>query len=236
MKRLLLATVLIAAPAAAQDSLRRDVDAALATAPAGTRFGLLVVDEGGREVIAIDADKRFIPASNTKMFTTATAYATLGDLTRPDAAAGTRVRLEQGDVVLEGRGDAHMSGAADCTVDCLATLADAVAAKTTRVHDVVGDDSWFPDERWSPGMSWNNIPTRSGTGISALTLDDDEIALKVTPGALGRPPLVAMPGYYTLENRAVTVAGGKTDIGFDRAPKSPIQKFLKRSSILRFAW
>ncbi|MDO7844554.1 D-alanyl-D-alanine carboxypeptidase/D-alanyl-D-alanine endopeptidase [Sphingomonas immobilis] len=223
MKRLLLlATLLIASPAVAQDSLRRDVDTALATAPAGTRFGLLVVDDSGKEIVAIDPDKRFIPASNTKIFTTATAYASLGDLTHPDAAAGTRVRIEQGDAVLQGRGDARLSAAPDCTTDCLATLADAVAAKTRRVHDVVGDDSWFPDERWSPGMSWNNIPTRSGTGISALTLDDNEIALTVTPGTLGMPPRVTMPAYYALENRAVTVASGKTDIAFDRVPNGTV--------------
>ena len=52
---------------------------------------------------------------------------------------------------------------------------------------IVGDDSWFPDERWSPGMSWNNIPTRYGTGISALTVDDNEITASVAPGAVGAP-------------------------------------------------
>ena len=31
-----------------------------------------------------------------------------------------------------------MSSAADCTVDCLSTLADAVAARTRKVRNVVG--------------------------------------------------------------------------------------------------
>ena len=73
---------------------------------------------------------------------------------------------------LIGRGDARMSAAPDCKVDCLATLADAIAAKTRVVGDVLGDASWFPDQRWSPGMSWNNIQSRYGTGVSALTIDD----------------------------------------------------------------
>lgn len=67
-------------------------------------------------------------------------------------------------------------------------------------------------------MSWNNIPTRSGTGISALTLDDNEVAIHLTPGAPGTAPKVDGPGYYSFDNRVMTVAGGKTDVGYDRLP------------------
>lgn len=67
-------------------------------------------------------------------------------------------------------------------------------------------------------MSWNNIPTRSGTGISALTLDDNEIAIHLTPGAAGVAPKVDGPTYYSFDNRVATVVGGKTDIGYDRLP------------------
>ena len=197
-----------------QTPVSAGVAAVLASAPPGTRFGLLVVDENGREVVAVNPDQRFIPASNTKMFTTATTFDTIADLGRLDPTGGTGVRLEGGvpDVVIEGRGDARLSSAADCKADCLAELADAVAAKTRVVGSVIGDDSWYPDERWSPGMSWNNIPTRSGTGISALTLDDNELVATVTPGALGMPPKVDMPDYYTVENQATTAATGETRI------------------------
>jgi hypothetical protein len=89
-------------------TLTDKVTAVLATAPAGTRFGLVVVDENGREIVAINPDQRFIPASNTKMFTTATAFDSLSGLDQPDAAGGTGVRLERNggrgpDVVIEGR-------------------------------------------------------------------------------------------------------------------------------------
>ncbi|MDB5682107.1 MAG: penicillin-binding protein, partial [Sphingomonas bacterium] len=206
--------LVIAIPAPAQDAgLRGRVEAALAQAAAGTRFGLLVVDDQGREVIAINPDQRFIPASNTKMFTTAAAYATLPDMTGPDTTGGAAVRLEGRDVVLVGNGDARLSSADDCAVDCLATLADAVAARTHVVGTITGDDTLFPDERWSPGMSLNNIPTRSGTGISALTLDDNELVVMVAPDGK-----VSLPAYYTVENRVTVVPGTKSDIGFDRAP------------------
>jgi len=206
--------IAVAVPAPAQDAgLRSRVDAALAQAAAGTRFGLLVVDDQGREVIAIAPDQRFIPASNTKMFTTAAAYATLPDMTGPDAIGGAAVRMEGRDVVLIGNGDARLSSADDCTTDCLGALADAIAAKTKVVGDVIGDDTLFPDERWSPGMSWNNIPTRSGTGISALTLDDNELVVTVAPDGKAM-----LPAYYSVDNRVTVVPGAKSDIGFDRAP------------------
>lgn len=209
--------LVIAAPAAAQ-GLQQQVEAKLAEAATGTRFGLVVTDAEGREVVAVNPDGRFMPASNTKMFTTAAAYAALAGLDRPDAAGGAAVRLEGEDVILEGNGDARMSSADDCKVDCLAMLADAVAARTKRVRSVIGDDTLFPDQRWSPGMSWNNIPSRSGTGISALTLDDNELAVEVTPGAIGAPPrAVAVLPYYRIDNRAVTVAGAGSRLGYDRA-------------------
>jgi D-alanyl-D-alanine carboxypeptidase/D-alanyl-D-alanine-endopeptidase (penicillin-binding protein 4) len=216
----LLAALTVSAPATAQDKdLTTRVEATLAQlAGPGTRFGIVVVDDQGHDVVAINPDARFIPASNTKMFTTATALNTMDDLTQPDTTGGAAVRLDGRDVVLIGNGDARLSGADDCAVDCLTTLADAVAKKTRVVGDVIGDDTLLPDERWGPGMSWNNIPTRSGTGTSALTMDDNELPVTVTPGVVGTVPKVELPAYYTVDNRLMTVAGSKSSVEFDRAP------------------
>ena len=210
-----------------QQTLQQRVEAKLGEAGPGTRFGLVVATEDGRELVAIAPDARFIPASNTKMFSTAAAFATLEGVDGPDMTGGAAVRLEgEGrrapDVILVGHGDARLSSAPDCVSNCLAALADAVAAKTRVVRDVVGDDSLFPDQRWSPGMSWNNIPSRSGTAISALTLDDNELLLRVIPATLGKPPRLETGAYYTVENRAVTVASGATNIGVDRLPGSKL--------------
>ncbi|MFL6845834.1 MAG: D-alanyl-D-alanine carboxypeptidase/D-alanyl-D-alanine-endopeptidase [Allosphingosinicella sp.] len=220
----LLALALAPLPAGAQDArgLQQRVEARLREAGPGVRFGLVVAGEDGRPLVEIAPEGRFIPASNTKIFTTAATFATFANLDRPDPEAGTAVRLEGSDVILEGRGDARLSSGSDCTVDCLATLADAVAAKVRKVRDVIGDDVYFPDQRWSAGMSWNNIPTRSGTAASALTLDDNELAATVTPGAAGNPPAVELAPYYTIDNRAVTVTGGSTNLGVDRLPGSRI--------------
>ncbi|WP_067733880.1 D-alanyl-D-alanine carboxypeptidase/D-alanyl-D-alanine endopeptidase [Novosphingobium naphthalenivorans] len=211
-------------PATAQNAAVLDaVQRALADGPAGTRYGILVTTMEGKDLLAIAPDQRFIPASNTKMFTTVTAFSELPVL---DASAqGTGVRLEKAgrgaqDVVLMGHGDARLSGADDCTQDCLTTLADAVAARTRKVRNVIGDDTWFPDERWSPGMSWNNIQARYGTGISALTMDDNELTVTVAAGASGELAIIGAPGFYTIENAVRTVSGTESAIGVMRMPGS----------------
>ena len=220
----LAATLAFAAQAAlAQGTLQQRVEARLAQAATGTRFGLVVAADDGRELIAISPDDRFIPASNTKMFTTAAGMAFLPGIGQPDITGGAMIGLEGSgskvDVILTGSGDARLSSEAGCVTDCLAALADAVAAKTRHVRDIVGDDTLFPVQRWSPGMSWNNIPSGDGTGVSALTLDDNRIVLRITPAAPGERPSVEQPiPYFQVDNQAVTVASGKTDLEVTRLP------------------
>jgi D-alanyl-D-alanine carboxypeptidase/D-alanyl-D-alanine-endopeptidase (penicillin-binding protein 4) len=220
-----------ATPVAAQrhehSDLQQQVEAVFAAAGPGARFGLVVAGEDGRELVSIAPDQRFTPASNTKILTTAAAFTFLAGIDQPDTIGGASVRLDgQGartpDVVLKGYGDARLSSAADCVANCLAALADAVAAKTRIVRHVIGDASHFPDQRWSPGMSWNNIPTRSGTAIAALSLDDNEVALRIAPAKIGAAPSVQDYGYFQIENRALTVAAGPTSLAIDRLPGSNV--------------
>ncbi len=193
--------------------------------PPGTRLGLLVVDAEGRELVAERPDERFVPASNAKLFTAAAAFATL-DTAAPDAASGATVRIEGRDVVLAGHGDARLSSAPDCRVDCLAELARAVAARTRVVRDVIGDDTAFPDERWPAGMSWNNMAGRYGTAISALTVDDNVIAVTVTPGARdGAAATVTGDGYYRVESRVVT-GDARASLGATRLPGSDLLRVV----------
>ncbi|MDK2767348.1 MAG: D-alanyl-D-alanine carboxypeptidase/D-alanyl-D-alanine-endopeptidase [Sphingomonas sp.] len=217
-----LIALALAAPVRAQDAppLRDRVVAEFAKAPVGARFGLVVSDGNGREIMSIRPEERFIPASNTKIVTTAAAWWAMPDaMTAPDTTGGAAVRVEGKDVILTGRGDARLSSAADCVTNCLSQLANAIAAGIRRVRNITGDATLFPDERWSSGMSWNNIPSRSGTANSALSLDDNELVATLTPGTPGAAPKVDHLGYATIDNRVVTVAaGGKTDIAFDRLP------------------
>lgn len=214
MRRLFLSALLPLLAAAAAPG-NNPIERILAEAGPGTRIGMVVADEAGREIVAIRPDDRFVPASNTKMFTTAAA----ADLLGAAADGGAGVRLEGADVILVGRGDARLSSAPDCVVDCLVDLARAVAARTRVVRDVVGDDSAFPDERWPAGMSWNNMATRSGTAVSALTIDDNVVAITVRPD--GARAIVTGDGYYRIDPR-VTVGGGKAALDVVRMPASDL--------------
>lgn len=222
MRFLLAALALASAPALAQTP-PDPMSPILAEAGPGTRWGIVVADAEGREIVAINPEGRFMPASNTKLYTTAAA---LWAEAKGEGAelheSGATVRLEGGDVIITGRGDARLSAKPDCRTDCLAVLADAVAAKTRSVRDVVGDATFFPDQRWSPGMSWNNIPTSSGTGISALSVDDNEISAAVAPGAVGAAPEVVVLDYYRVENHARTVPGEGEALAYDRAPNGRV--------------
>lgn len=182
-------------------------------------MGLLVVDDKGAVLAQASADQRMVPASTTKLFTTAAALALLPDPTAPDATGGADVVLEgparAPDVVLRGHGDARLSSASDCTQDCLSTLADALAARLVarlgrgaRVARVIGDDSAMADERWPSGMSWDNMATGSGTAISALTLDDNLAILPIASGAPGTPAMLAAPPGVTISGTVLSQTGG----------------------------
>lgn len=71
-------------------------------------------------------------------------------------------------------------------------------------------------------MSWNNIASRYGTGTSALTLDDNELVVKLAPGAVGTAPTIQTSGYYSIENRVTTIAGKDEAIEADRMPNSRV--------------
>lgn len=205
--------------------LRDRIEAILAQAPTGTRFGVLVVDDAGNTVVAINPDQRFVPASNTKLFTTAAALELLGtDAAMADALGATTLSLVPAakgppDLVLTG-GGAALSTAADCTKRCLGGLLSGIALKTHKVGNIVADDTAFTDQRWSPGMSWNNIATDSGTAVSALVIDDNALPLLVKPTKPGKPADVIVSPYYTVRNETRTIAVGVTEIGFERLPLS----------------
>lgn len=96
MIRLLL-SLLVTAAAPAETA----VESALASAGPGTSIGLVVADDHGREIVVLRPDDRFVPASNTKMFTTAAAFALL-DTDGAESGAGAAVRLEGRDVIIVG--------------------------------------------------------------------------------------------------------------------------------------
>ncbi|MEM9570101.1 MAG: D-alanyl-D-alanine carboxypeptidase/D-alanyl-D-alanine-endopeptidase [Pseudomonadota bacterium] len=201
---------------ACQTPLQSRLDAALANPEqTGIRWGLVVADMGGTELIAMRADDRFTPASNTKIVTTMATYHLLSTLEQNRFNPGTRVYLEPTivdappNLVLHGGGDAMLSDAPDCEAHCLADLADAVAASgLTEVSALIGDDTFFPFDRWGIGWSIEDLRYYYGTAVSALSLNDNLVWIDVTPGAkVGDPTNIAWQAgddVFALENNLET--------------------------------
>ena len=182
----------------------------------GTRWGLVVMTLDGKEIAAIRPDERFLPASNTKLFTAAAAFHRLGDMTRSDPAMGASLRLiasEEGppSLFLVGGGDAMLIDAPDCTRDCLSDLANAVVMNgITQVDQVIADETLYTREPWPPGWPQEDLVTRSGAPVSALTVNSNEFGLIISPGdAVGDPARIAWragPEFYDIDNHVETVA------------------------------
>lgn len=186
-------------------------------AQTGIRWGLVVADMDGTEQIAIRAEDRFTPGSNTKIVTTMATYHHLSALEDTRLNPGTRVYLESTgpdtapDLVLHGGGDAMLRDVSDCQHSCLADLADAVAATgIVEVSAIIGDDTFFPFDRWGVGWSIEDLQYYYGTAVSALSVNDNLIWLDVTPGATaGAPTTISWQvgdAIYALENDLVTSA------------------------------
>jgi D-alanyl-D-alanine carboxypeptidase/D-alanyl-D-alanine-endopeptidase (penicillin-binding protein 4) len=93
----------------------------------------------------------------------------------------------------------------------LEAMADQVAATGLKVvnGDVVGDDTLFPWEPYAQNWSIDDTVWGYGAPVSALTINDNQIKVTVTPGAAaGSPATVvvdpAVPSYYTLDVSVTT--------------------------------
>ncbi|MBU3919582.1 D-alanyl-D-alanine carboxypeptidase/D-alanyl-D-alanine-endopeptidase [Hyphomonas sp.] len=189
-------------------------------APAeGVRLGVLVTTLDGAPVFAKRETERFIPASNTKMFTAAAMFHFVTGLQTPDPSIATSLHLVPGEgdappsLVLTGGGDPAVRDGADCVEDCLRQLADAVVARGIfQVGDIYADDTAFPHEPWGMGWSWNNLPFYFGASVSALTVNGNALALQVVPGSAEGEPIRAVwaadDDLLGISNAAVTGAPG----------------------------
>jgi D-alanyl-D-alanine carboxypeptidase/D-alanyl-D-alanine-endopeptidase (penicillin-binding protein 4) len=226
--------------AAARFAVR--ADALLAAAPSSKGdWGLLIADaQTGETLFEKNADGYFVPASNMKLFTTALALAKLGPDYKFHTTLETRgvVSTEgklSGDVVLVGRGDPNLSNRKfpyelkeefDGPPErALAELADALVARGVKEisGDVIGDDSYFPRERYPNGWEIDDMVWEYGAAISAIVVDDNTVALRLTPGEkMGDPvqtSVVPLTPDFALQNDVTTSAADvKSDLTLTREP------------------
>lgn len=216
--------------------------------PSKGDWGLLVADAKTGEVLfEQNADRFFVPASNMKLFTTALALAKLGPEFRFRTTLETLSSPADGKVngplFLAGRGDPNLSNrkfpyAQKEEFDgpperALAGLADALVAKGIKEidGDVVGDDSYFPRDRYPNGWEIDDMVWEYGAAISAIVVDDNTVQLTLTPGekagdhvdAAVNPPTPE----FVVDNQVVTSAAGvKPDLTLKREPGSNLVTVL----------
>jgi D-alanyl-D-alanine carboxypeptidase/D-alanyl-D-alanine-endopeptidase (penicillin-binding protein 4) len=177
-----------------------------------------------------------------KLFTTALALAKLGPEYRFHTTLETRDAISSegvlsGDLALVGRGDPNLSNRKfpyelkeefdGPPEKALVELADALAAKGVKEisGDVIGDDSYFPRERYPNGWEIDDMVWEYGAAISSIVVDDNTVALTLTPGEQAGNPVQAAvtPATpdFTVENEVITSAADvKPDLTLTREPGS----------------
>jgi D-alanyl-D-alanine carboxypeptidase/D-alanyl-D-alanine-endopeptidase (penicillin-binding protein 4) len=204
-------------------------------------WGLLVTDaETGATLYEKNADAYFLPASNMKLLTTALALDTLG----PDYRFRTTIETNgtiaadgtlSGDLILVGRGDPNLSNRKfpfemkeefdGPPEKVLAELADAIVGRGVKeiAGDVVGDDSYFPRERYPDGWEIDDMVWEYGAAISAIVVNDNTVTLTLTPGAKSGDAVTAviepMTKEFAVRNEVTTIgAKEKADLRLTREP------------------
>ncbi len=205
---------------AAREALLQLVDS-LTQQPAFrmAHWGVLIMDpEVSDTLVSINADKLFMPASNQKLLTGATALELLG----PDYRWRTPVLLRgtvqngtfRGDVVLHGSGDPSWSDSLQQgdALHALVPIADALAARGIRrvVGRILTEGDAFSDAPLGFGWAWDDLDFGYSAGVDELMLNENAFDVVVSAGArAGAPATVRLSpdiGYPALQITATTRA------------------------------
>lgn len=196
---------------------------------AGALWGVKVVSlDTGKTLFEHHPRKLFSPASNSKLYTVALALDRLGPefKIRTSLYSNSKPTNEgvlHDNLIVYGRGDPTIN--ARLHGDLVNALEPLVSALTNsgvqRIDgDIVGDATFIRGPEFGSGWSWDDPENSYGAEISALTINDNILSLRVQPGdRIGAPAhLLLSPGsdYVLLSNRVETI---------EKAPRRGVSLF-----------
>ena len=177
MLRRLAALLLLAGCATAVPrSLVQNLNALTAKFP-HSLWGIVVEDEAGHRLYEKNAKALFIPASNRKLFSGATAAACLGF----ERQLTTEVFLDGNDLVLRGGGDPSLGGRWTFDRDALfAPVADALRARGVgAVGDVIADVAAFDRITLPPQWEIEDVGSSYAAPVDALAYNENVAGIAV---------------------------------------------------------
>ena len=185
------------------------------------QVGIKIVSlTSGQVIFEQNSEKYFMPASNMKNFTVATAIEKLTPdfhfVTSVYAAAGPdKDGTISGPVRIFGRGDVSISTrfSEGNYYKGLDDLADKIiAAGVKKIDgDLIADETYFTGNPVPGEWEWDDLQWDYGAEISALSINDNAIDLVVTPGPSGYACAVKMSPYnpvVRILNQCITSAAG----------------------------
>jgi serine-type D-Ala-D-Ala carboxypeptidase/endopeptidase (penicillin-binding protein 4) len=172
-------------------------------------------------------DVRLRPASNMKLLTAAAALSVLGEdyrfKTEVLTDGNVKKKTLQGNLYLRGKGDPTLL---EDDLDKMAADIKKLGIKKIN-GNLIGDDSWYDDVRYSADLPWSDEQAYYGAQISALTIsptkdfDSGSVMIEVLPGNNkgGKAEVKVTPdtNFVKIINQIETVpADGKKEITFER--------------------
>ena len=189
-------------------------------------WGAMVVSlTRGDTLYADNAGEEMVPASTMKLLTSAIAFERFGptyqfstDALRDGPVADGTL---SGDLYIRGDGDPALSGKflPGGAAAPMNRLADLVASQGIRhvTGDVIGDATAFDDQKVPEGWRARYLQASYAARVSALSLNENLVAVAVTPSSPGKPAIVTLEpstSAIPLVANVRTVAGGGARLGF----------------------
>lgn len=211
---LLFFLLLLTLPLSA-NNLKQNIDAILSDpALQGGVQGVFVKSlKTGETLYEHSADTLLLPASNMKLYTSATALDALGpNFTYSTGIYTTGQLLSdgtlKGNIVVKGGGDPVLE-----TPDLNELAAQVRKSGIKKISGgIIVDDFYFDDERLGASWEWDDLTYYYSAPIDALNLNRNVVQVYVAPGkSAGKPALVRIEpavDCLSIDNSCVTGAAG----------------------------